>query len=29
MKPDKGWDYNPGQDLLAGINTAIADRMGK
>ena len=29
MKPDKGWDYNPGQDLLAGINKAIANKQGK
>jgi SPP1 gp7 family putative phage head morphogenesis protein len=26
MEPDKGWDYNPGQDLLAGVNKAIAQR---
>jgi hypothetical protein len=29
MEPDKGWDYNPGQDLLTGINKAIADRESK
>ena len=26
MKPDKGFDYNPGEDLLAGINQGIASR---
>lgn len=25
MKPDKGFDYNVGQDLTAGVNKAIAD----
>ena len=29
MKPDKGWDYNPGQDLLAGVNKAIAQKQAK
>jgi SPP1 gp7 family putative phage head morphogenesis protein len=29
MKPDKGWDYNCGSDITAGINKAIADRMAK
>ena len=26
MKPDKGFDYNPGEDLLAGVNQGIASR---
>lgn len=29
MKPDKGWDYNCGSDITAGINKAIADKMAK
>jgi SPP1 gp7 family putative phage head morphogenesis protein len=29
MKPDKGWDYNCGSDITAGINKAIADKMTK
>ena len=29
MKPDKGWDYNCGSDITAGINKAIADRITK
>lgn len=29
MKPDKGWDYNCGSDITAGINKAIADRLAK
>lgn len=27
MKPDKGWDYNVGQDLTKGINNVINDRV--
>ncbi len=26
MKPDKGWDYNPGADLTKGINKAIKSK---
>lgn len=26
MKPDKGWDYNVGEDLTAGINQAVEQR---
>ena len=26
MEPDKGFDYNPGEDLLAGINRGIVSR---
>ena len=26
MKPDKGFDYNPGEDLLAGVNQGIESR---
>ena len=29
MEPDKGFDYNPGEDLLAGINRAISEKEGK
>jgi hypothetical protein len=29
MKPDKGFDYNPGEDLLAGVNWGIGSRDGK
>ncbi len=29
IKPDKGWDYNCGSDITAGINKAIADRITK
>jgi hypothetical protein len=29
VKPDKGWDYNCGSDITAGINKAIADKMAK
>jgi SPP1 gp7 family putative phage head morphogenesis protein len=29
MKPDKGWDYNCGSDITAGINKAVADKMAK
>ncbi len=29
VKPDKGWDYNCGSDITAGINKAIADRLAK
>jgi SPP1 gp7 family putative phage head morphogenesis protein len=29
MEPDKGWDYNPGQDLLAGVKSAMANKQGK
>jgi hypothetical protein len=29
MKPDKGWDYNPGKGLMEGVNKAIASRQGK
>ena len=27
MQPDKGWDYNVGADLTAGVNRAIAERV--
>lgn len=27
MKPDKGWDYNCGSDVTAGIDKAVADRL--
>ena len=27
MRPDNGWDYNVGEDLTAGIDNAVADRM--
>jgi len=26
MKPDKGWDYNCGEDITTGIDKAVADR---
>lgn len=26
MKPDEGWDYNPGADLTKGIEKAVAER---
>jgi SPP1 gp7 family putative phage head morphogenesis protein len=26
MQPDKGWDYNPGKDMLKGVDQAIARR---
>ncbi|MDF1583885.1 MAG: phage minor head protein [Methyloprofundus sp.] len=26
MQPDKGWDYNPGRDLMRGVEEAIAKR---
>jgi hypothetical protein len=29
VKPDKGWDYNCGSDITAGINKAVADKMAK
>lgn len=29
MKPDKGWGYNPGKDVLAGVQRGIANREGK
>lgn len=29
MQPDKGFDYNPGEDLMAGINRAISEKEGK
>jgi len=29
MKPDKGWDYNPGADLTKGIEKAVAQRENK
>ncbi|SJM89965.1 phage minor head protein [Crenothrix polyspora] len=29
MKPDKGWDYNPGQDVFGGVERAVAARQGK
>ncbi len=29
IKPDKGWDYNCGSDITAGINKAVADKMAK
>lgn len=28
MQPDEGFDYNPGEDLLAGINRAISEKEG-
>lgn len=29
MQPDKGWDYNPGQDVFGGVERAVAARQGK
>ncbi len=29
MQPDKGFDYNPGEDLMVGINRAISEKEGK
>lgn len=26
MRPDNGWDYNVGEDLIAGVNRAISER---
>ena len=29
MEPDSGFDYNPGEDLMAGIKQALANKQGK